>query len=86
MNKGEKFSGLNKQISRYLPAWHGLRLATEILGPSLSSESRDAAQKFQKSIGTKLDLILSSAQKEKDGEDLPLTGKAFEEWEKSRGR
>lgn len=71
-------------IQRHLPAWHGLKLATEILGKSIPAGFREAAEKYRNDIKMKLNLAYEAAQAN-DGVDARRHG-VFEEWESSRGQ
>ncbi|KAE9992196.1 hypothetical protein EG327_009809 [Venturia inaequalis] len=86
----EKRAAFGRFLSRHLPAWHGLKLAKRILGNSVSAESRQVAEKFQKDIETKLNLAYKAAH-EAQPVASPVTAgdgdhDAFAEWRSSRGR
>ncbi|TLD35911.1 hypothetical protein E2P81_ATG02214 [Venturia nashicola] len=78
-------------LSHHLPAWHGLKLAKQILGKSVSAESRKAAEKHEKDIESKLNLAYEAAHAAKVGsrtnaDDGDVRHGALAEWRSSRGQ
>jgi hypothetical protein len=90
-NLDEKFIECNKLLQLYLPVRNGLKLAIEILGPTMATESKDAAKKYLEAIESKLDLGISRAkelQAERSAAGLSgtLEGMSFAEWSETRGQ
>lgn len=83
MDEAKRLYTLNKLIQMYLPVRNGLKLALEILGPAMSTESREAAKKYQKQIEERLDLVLSNAKTAlaEGGSKVSMDGRGFKEWE-----